>query len=115
MKIYVGNLPWSVDDEKLEKMFSSYGEVAEATVIKDKFSGRSKGFGFVTFNDDAAAQKAVSEMNDKDIEGRKLKVNEARPMDPDAPRRPRRDFGDRDGGRGGGRSGGYGGGRRRDF
>lgn len=114
MKIYVGNLPWSVDDEKLEKMFSSYGEVAEATVIKDKFSGRSKGFGFVTFNDDAAAQKAVSEMNDKDIEGRKLKVNEARPMDPDAPRRPRRDFGDRDGGRGGGR-GGYGGGRRRDF
>lgn len=115
MKIYVGNLPWSVDDEKLEKMFSSYGEVAEATVIKDKFSGRSKGFGFVTFNDDAAAQKAVSEMNDKDIEGRKLKVNEARPMDPDAPRRPRRDFGDRDGGRGGGRGGGYGGGRRRDF
>ena len=113
MKIYVGNLPWSVDDEKLEKMFSSYGEVAEATVIKDKFSGRSKGFGFVTFNDDSCAQKAIAEMNDKDIEGRKLKVNEARPMDPDAPRRPRRDFGDREGGRGG--RGGYGGGRRREF
>ncbi len=119
MKIYVGNLPWTVDNEKLEKMFSHYGEVAEATVITDKFSGRSKGFGFVTFSDDAHAQKAISEMNDKDVEGRKLKVNEARPMDPDAPRRPRRDFGDRDGGsRGGGsRGGGYGGGggRRREF
>jgi RNA recognition motif-containing protein len=115
MKIYVGNLPWSVDNEKLEKMFSHHGEVAEATVITDKFSGRSKGFGFVTFNDDSSAQKAIAEMNDKDVEGRKLKVNEAKPMDPDAPRRPRRDFGDRDGGRGGGRGGSYGGGERRRF
>jgi RNA recognition motif-containing protein len=119
MKIYVGNLPWTVDDEKLESMFSTYGEVAEATVIKDKFSGRSKGFGFVTFNDDAAAQKAIAEMNDKDIEGRRLKVNEAKPMDPDRPRPPRRDFGgDRGGSRGGDRGGsrgGYGGGDRRRF
>ena len=114
MKVYVGNLPWSVDDQKLESMFSGYGEVAEATVIKDKFSGRSKGFGFVTFNDDAAAQKAIAEMNDKDVEGRKLKVNEAKPMDPDRPRPPRRDFGDRgDRGRGGGR--GFGGGGRGRF
>jgi cold-inducible RNA-binding protein len=108
MKIYVGNLPWSVDDEKLQEMFSGYGEIAEANVIKDKFSGRSKGFGFVTFNEDANAQKAISEMNDKEIEGRKLKVNEAKPFDPDAPR-PRRSFG-------GERRGGFGGGRgRRDF
>ena len=118
MKIYVGNLPFTVDDEKLESIFSAYGEVAEATVIKDKFSVRSKGFGFVTFNDDSAATKAISEMNDKDVEGRKLKVNEAKPMDPDRPRPPRRDFGgDRGGSRGGGsRGGGYGGGgERRSF
>jgi len=119
MKIYVGNLPWTVDDQKLESMFSEFGEVAEATIIKDKFSGRSKGFGFVTFNSDDEAQKAIAAMNDKDIEGRKLKVNEAKPMDPDRPRPPRRDFGDRGGdrggSRGGGRGGGYGGGDRRRF
>lgn len=94
MKIYVGNLAFSVDDEKLREIFSPYGEVEEATVIKDKYSGRSKGFGFVTL-DDASAKKAIAEMNDKEIEGRKLKVNEARPMDPDRPRPPRRDFGGR--------------------
>jgi len=95
MKVYVGNLPFSVDDEKMKELFSSYGEVEEATVIKDKFSNRSKGFGFVTFKEDAAAKKAISEMNDKEIEGRKLKVNEAKPMDPDRPRPPRRDFNQR--------------------
>ena len=95
MKVYVGNLPFSVDDNKLKELFSAYGEIEEATVIQDKFSGRSKGFGFVTFKDDEAAKKAVSEMNDKEVEGRNLKVNEAKPMDPDRPRRspPRRDFG----------------------
>ena|SRR3989337_2394971 len=117
MKVYVGNLPWSVDDGKLESMFSEFGDITEATVLKDKFSGRSKGFGFVTFANDEDAKKAIAAMNDKDIEGRKLKVNEAKPFDPDAPRPPRRDFGDRGGdrgGRGGGR-GGYGGGDRRRF
>ena len=91
MKVYVGNLPFDVDDEKLKELFSSYGEIEEATVIMNKFSGRSKGFGFVTFKDEESGKKAVSEMNDKDIEGRKLKVNEARPFDPDN-RPPRRDF-----------------------
>jgi len=91
MKVYVGNLPFDVDDEKLKALFSSYGEIEEATVIMNKFSGRSKGFGFVTFKDDESGKKAVSEMNDKDVEGRKLKVNEARPFDPDS-RPPRRDF-----------------------
>ncbi|MFQ5531916.1 MAG: RNA recognition motif domain-containing protein [Candidatus Nanoarchaeia archaeon] len=81
-KLYVGNLPFSVDDAKLKEIFSAYGEVSEATVIVDKYSRRSKGFGFVTFENDADADKAVSEMNGKEVEGREVKVNEARPMEP---------------------------------
>ncbi len=107
MKIYVGNLPWSIDDSKLQELFSSYGEVEEANVIKNKFSGRSKGFGFVTFKNDENAKKAMSAMNEKEIEGRKLVVKEAMPFDPDKPR-PRKSFG---GDRRGGRNGGFGGGR----
>ena len=91
MKVYVGNLPFSVDDNQLKELFSSYGEIEEANVIKNKFSGRSKGFGFVTFKDEESAKKAISEMNEKEVEGRALKVNEAKPFDPDAPR-PRRNF-----------------------
>ncbi len=83
MKIYVGNLPWSVDNAKLKEMFAEFGEVSEASVITDKFSRRSKGFGFVEFGDDAAGQKAIEAMNGKDIEGRELKVSEARPMNRD--------------------------------
>ena len=105
MKLYVGNLPFSVDSEGLKKIFEGY-EVAEATLIQDKFSGRSKGFGFVTIEDEESAKKAISEMNGKDVEGRELKVSEAKPME-DRP--PRRDFGG--GHRGGGR-GGFNGGRR---
>jgi len=99
MKVYVGNLDFGVDDDKLREIFSSYGEIEDATVIKDRQSNRSKGFGFVTFKDDESAKKAISELNDKEVEGRKLKINEAKPMDPDRPRRsfsssgpPRRDF-----------------------
>ena len=77
MKLYIGNLPWSVDDAKLKELFSEYGEVTEAVIIKDKFSGRSKGFAFVTFTDDEAGKKAMSEMNGKEIDGREIKVNEA--------------------------------------
>ncbi|HJZ19027.1 MAG TPA: RNA-binding protein [Candidatus Nanoarchaeia archaeon] len=91
-KLYVGNLSFSVDDSKLRDIFSSYGEIEEATVIIDKFSKRSKGFGFVTFKNDEDADKAVEEMNGKEVEGRTLKVNEAKPFDPDAPR-PQRSFG----------------------
>lgn len=90
MKVYVGNLPFSTDDEGLRKLFESYGEIEEISIIKDKFSGRSKGFGFVVFKNDDDAKKAIGEMNDKEIEGRALKVNEAKPLDPDAPRKPRR-------------------------
>ena len=111
MKVYVGNLPFNVDSEKLREIFSSFGDIEEATVISDKFSGRSKGFGFVTFSSDESAKKAISEMNEKEVEGRSLKVNEAKPMDPDRPRPPRRDFGG-GGGHGGG-SRGFGGGNRR--
>jgi len=96
MKLYIGNLPFSMDSAKLKQLFEKYGEVEEATIIQDKFSGRSKGFGFVTFKDNDSAKKAISEMNEKEIEGRALKVNEAKPMDPDRPRRPpRRDFNQR--------------------
>ena len=113
MKVYVGNLPFSVDDGKLKEIFSEFGDITEATVIKDKYSGRSKGFGFVTFAEKTSGERAVSEMDGKEVEGRALKVNEAKPMDPD--RKPmRRSFGgDRGGGGfGGGRGGGFGGGRR---
>lgn len=92
MKLYVGNLPFAVDDEKLRELFSSYGEIEEANVIINKFNNRSKGFGFVTFKDEADAKKAIAEMNEKEVEGRQIKVNEAKPFDPDKPRRPRRDF-----------------------
>lgn len=94
MKIYVGNLPFSVDHDGLKKIFTDF-EVEEATIISDKYSGRSKGFGFVTIADDEQAKKAISELNDKEVEGRKLKVNEAKPME----ERPKRDFNRRDSGR----------------
>ena len=87
MKVYVGNLPFSVDQEALKTLFADYGEMEEVTVISDMFSGRSKGFGFITFKDEESAKKAISEMNDKEIEGRKLKVNEAKPMEDRPPRR----------------------------
>ncbi len=82
MKLYVGNLSWSVDDRALKNIFASYGEITEAVLIKDKFSGRSKGFGFVTFANDADAKKAIAEMHEKNVEGRPLTVSEAKPMIP---------------------------------
>ncbi|MFH0936776.1 MAG: RNA-binding protein [Candidatus Daviesbacteria bacterium] len=80
-KLYVGNLPWSVDDSKLAELFSKYPSVTSAVVINDKQTGRSRGFGFIELSDDAQADQAVTEMNDTDIEGRKLVVNEARPRE----------------------------------
>jgi len=91
MKLHVGNLPFAVDDNELKQMFSEYNP-EEVILIKDKFSGRSKGFGFVTISDDEVAQKAVSELNGKDVQGRELKVSEAKPME-ERPERPRRSFG----------------------
>ncbi len=75
-KLYVGNLPWSVDDGELESMFSALGTVHSARVITDRESGRSRGFGFVEL-DDEAASKAIEELNGIDVGGRPLRVNEA--------------------------------------
>lgn len=76
-KIYVGNLPFKVNNNELKEIFSQFGEITEAVVISEKYSGRSKGFGFVTFTSEDSAKKAVGEMNGKEIGGRALKVNEA--------------------------------------
>ena len=82
-KLYVGNLPYSMNDDSLKQLFADLEgiEVVEAKVITDKFSGRSKGFGFVTLADADMAQKAIEALNGKDIEGRPLTVNIARPME----------------------------------
>lgn len=81
MKIYVGNLPWSITDGELRDMFTDYGEVSSASVIMDKFSGRSKGFGFVEMTSDGDAESAIKALNEKEISGRNLRVNEARPRE----------------------------------
>jgi cold-inducible RNA-binding protein len=81
-KLYIGNLPWSVNDEGLKELFSKYSSITNATVIYDRETRRSRGFGFVELSDDNEAEQAVSEMNETDVEGRKLVVNEARPQQP---------------------------------
>ncbi|MDF2379465.1 MAG: RNA-binding protein [Candidatus Gracilibacteria bacterium] len=85
-KLFVGNISWGMDTAALQAAFASYGEIEDCIVITDKFSGRSKGFGFVTFTDDAAADAAIAEMNGKEMEGRELVVNEARPREERPPR-----------------------------
>lgn len=102
MRLYVGNLPYTVNQAKLEEMFSPFGTIVSASVITDKFSGRSKGFGFVEFDNDDAAKEAIAKLDGTDIEGRPLRVNEAKPREEGAPR---------SGGFGGGPRGGFGGGR----
>jgi RNA recognition motif-containing protein len=86
MNIYVGNLAYSVTDDELRTAFSAFGEVSRASVIMDRDTGRSKGFGFVEMPDDAQAETAIKELNDQDINGRAIRVNEARPRE-DRPRR----------------------------
>lgn len=80
-KLFVGNLPYKTGDTELKEMFSEAGEVAEAIIIMDKERGLSKGFGFVTMNDDAQAEAAIQMWNGKEVEGRALTVNEARPQE----------------------------------
>ena len=80
-KLFVGSLPWSTDDQKLNDLFSQYGQVTSAMVIKDKMTGRSRGFGFVEMPNDAEADEAMNKLNGFDIEGRKIVVNEARPRE----------------------------------
>jgi cold-inducible RNA-binding protein len=98
-KLYVGNLSYSVGNRELETMFAAHGAVASATVIMDRDTGRSKGFGFVEMGNDQEANAAIAALNGKDVDGRSLTVNEARPRE------------EKSGGFGGGR-GGFGGGRR---
>jgi len=81
MNIYVSNLGFSVQDEDLREYFAEYGEVTSAKVITDKFTNRSRGFGFVEMPDDTAAQKAISELNGAVVEGRSISVNVARPRE----------------------------------
>ncbi len=102
MELYVGNLPWSVNDEGLTSMFAAHGAVGRAKVVMDRETGRSRGFGFVTMTNDAEGKTAIDSLNGKDLEGRALRVREAEPRQP----------GGAGGGGGGGGGGGYGGGGR---
>ncbi len=97
-KLYVGGLPYSTQEDALRDLFAQAGAVVSAVIIMDKMSGRSKGFGFVEMSTVEDAQKAISMFNDQEFEGRKLTVNEARPMEARTPRT------------GGNDRGGYGGG-----
>jgi RNA recognition motif-containing protein len=101
MNIYVSNLGFNVQDEDLKEFFTPYGEVTSAKIINDRESGRSRGFGFVEMSDDAAAQKAITELNDATVEGRTIKVMEAKPKE-DRPARGGGGFRDNNSGGGGG-------------
>ncbi len=81
MNIYVGNLPFEIDDTELENTFTPFGEVSSARVIQDRFSGRSRGFGFVEMADDSQAEAAIEALNGKEFSGRPLTVNEAKPRE----------------------------------
>ncbi len=81
MDIYVGNLPYSVDDDELRQAFEAYGQVSRSKVVMDRMTGRSRGFGFITIDDDQDAQKAIEAMNGSEMGGRTLTVNEARPRE----------------------------------
>ena len=81
-KLYVGGLAYSVTEQELEAFFAEQGKVTSAAVIKDRDSGQSKGFGFVEFEDDAAAKNAIANLNGKELSGRTIMVNEARPQEP---------------------------------
>lgn len=80
-KLFVGNIAWSATDDQLRELFGQYGEIEDAVILKDKFSGRSRGFGFVTYVNDADADKAIESLNDYEFEGRQIGVSEARPKE----------------------------------
>ena len=107
MELYVGNLPWSVTDESLTSLFAAHGQVDRAKVVMDRDTGRSRGFAFVTINDENVANAAIAALNGKDMDGRALTVRKAEPKP------PRQDGGGRSGGGGGGGYGGGGGGGNR--
>ena len=98
MNLYVGNLSSDVSEEDLKGAFEAFGQTSSVAIIKDKFSGEPRGFGFVEMSDKAEAEKAMAELNGSDLKGQSIKVNEAR---------PREDRGGNRGGGGGRRDGGY--------
>ncbi len=108
MKLFIGGLSWNTTDESLRGGFERFGQVQDAAVVRDRESGRSRGFGFVTFSSDEEGQAAISEMNGKEFEGRTIRVDKAG----DRPEGGSRPYGNRTGGYGGGSS--YGGYRSRD-
>src|SRR5438552_16385190 len=109
-KLYVGNLSFNTTENELQELFSQAGTVQEVTLMQDKFTGKSRGFAFVTMGSDEDAQNAISKFNGQTIEGRPLTVNEARPREARPPGGGGRGYGGGGGGFGGG--GGDGGGRR---
>ncbi|MEK7077621.1 MAG: RNA-binding protein [Patescibacteria group bacterium] len=111
-KLYVGGLSYSTTEDSLREAFSQVGAVESAAIIMDKMTGRSRGFGFVEMTNDEDAEKAIEMWNGKELDGRKLTVNEARPM---GDRPPRRTGGGGGFNRGGSGGGGFGGGRRSDW
>ena len=114
MNIYVGNLSWTMTDEDLNNLFTQFGTVSSAKILKDKMNGRSKGFGFVEMEDDEAAKAAIAGLNETEVQGRKLIVNESQPRQEGDDGFKKRSFGTGGGGGGYKKSGGggYGGGGR---
>src|SRR6266404_9974762 len=106
MNIYVGNLPYSSTEASMRELFETYGTVTTTKIVTDKFTGSSRGFGFVEMPNEDEAQRAIAELNGKDFEGRKIVVNESRPRENNDNRPPRRDGGGGGGYNGGGRDGG---------
>ncbi|CZS85671.1 unnamed protein product [Fusarium graminearum] len=100
-KLYVGNLSWNTTDETLRQTFSEFGEVTDSIIMRDRDTGRARGFGFVTFSTEEQATAAVDALNEQELDGRRIRVNVANA----------RPAGGNGGGFGGGRGGGYGGGR----
>ncbi len=103
MKLYIGGLAWATTDETLKAYFSQLGEVASARIVMERDTGRSRGFGFVEYADDAAGHEAIAKLNGTELDGRAISVSEARPEG----ERPARSFAPR-GGQGGGYQGGHG-------
>ena len=89
MNIYVGNLPYSVTEDDLRTMFGQFGEVSSVNIINDQYTGQSKGFGFVEMSNQQEGEEAISNLNDSSVQGRNVKVSQARPRKDNAPRRPR--------------------------
>ena len=111
-KLYVGNLSFNTTENELQELFSQAGPVQEVSLMQDKFTGKSRGFAFVTMGSEEDAQSAISKFNGQTIEGRPLTVNEARPREPRPPGGGGRGYGGGGGGYGGRREGGGGGQRR---